>query len=23
DGPMAPQEVADHLADLLLRALRP
>lgn len=23
DGPLAPQEVADHLADLLLRALRP
>ncbi|MFJ5553162.1 TetR/AcrR family transcriptional regulator [Streptomyces sp. NPDC093225] len=23
DGPMSPQEVADHLADLLLRALRP
>ncbi|MFE9256880.1 TetR/AcrR family transcriptional regulator [Streptomyces sp. NPDC006879] len=22
DGPMAPQEIADHLADLLLRALR-
>ncbi|MFI8854518.1 TetR/AcrR family transcriptional regulator [Streptomyces sp. 891-h] len=23
DGPLTPQEVADHLADLLLRALRP
>ncbi|MFI8212509.1 TetR/AcrR family transcriptional regulator [Streptomyces werraensis] len=23
DGPLSPQEVADHLADLLLRALRP
>jgi AcrR family transcriptional regulator len=23
DGPMSPREVADHLADLLLRALRP
>jgi len=23
DGPLAPQQVADHLADLLLRALRP
>ncbi|MER7762864.1 TetR/AcrR family transcriptional regulator [Streptomyces sp. NPDC097619] len=23
DGPLGPQEVADHLADLLLRALRP
>jgi hypothetical protein len=23
DGPLAPREVADHLAALLLRALRP
>jgi hypothetical protein len=23
DGPLTPQQVADHLADLLLRALRP
>ncbi|MFJ6572902.1 TetR/AcrR family transcriptional regulator [Streptomyces sp. NPDC091292] len=23
DGPLTPQEIADHLADLLLRALRP
>ena len=23
DGPLSPQQVADHLADLLLRALRP
>ncbi|NGN66640.1 TetR/AcrR family transcriptional regulator [Streptomyces sp. A7024] len=23
DGPMSPQEIADHLADLLMRALRP